>query len=283
MAAYHRPVTLDDALHLLARGKKRVAAGCTDLFPMTQAKALPGDIIDITAISALRGVSHDADGWRIGAATTWADIMGAEMPPAFDGLKLAAAELGSVQIQNVATIAGNLCTASPAGDGIPCLLTLDASVELRSERASRILPLADFLTGARQTALRPDELIAAVLVPDHAVCGAGHFLKLGARRYLVISIAMAALRLQTDAGHIVNAAVSVGACSAVAKRLHDLEATLKGKPINGCAGLVSEDLVAAQLSPIDDIRGDREYRIAAAVQLIRRSLTALTSIREAAA
>lgn len=283
MAAYHRPTKLDDALRLLAGGGLCIAAGCTDLFAATQAKTLPGDILDITAIPALRGVTHGEDGWRIGAATTWTDIIRANLPSAFDGLKLAAAEVGSVQIQNAGTIAGNLCTASPAGDGVPCLMTLDASVELRSARATRILPLADFLTGARQTALQRDELLTAILVPERASLGTSHFLKLGARKYLIISIAMVALRLESEAGRITNAAIAVGACSAVATRLPDLEAALRGQLFATCVDNVTDELIAPQLAPIDDIRADRDYRITAATQLIRRALTVVTTPVGAAA
>ena len=283
MAAYHRPTKLESALALLAGGGLSVAAGCTDLFPATQARSLPGGILDITAITALRGISHGENSWRIGAATTWSDVIRADLPPAFDGLKLAAAEVGSVQIQNAGTIAGNLCTASPAGDGVPCLLTLDASVELRSAGAARVLPLAEFLTGARQTALRRDEMVTAILIPGHAARGRSHFLKLGARKYLIISIAMVAVRLETEAGRIASAAIAVGACSAVATRLPALEAALRGQPLAKCATIATDELVLPHLSAIDDIRADQAYRNTAAVHLIRRALATLAEPAEAAA
>lgn len=283
MAAYHRPTNLQDALALLAGGGLTVAAGCTDLFPATQAKSLPGDILDITAIPALHGIGHGENGWRIGAATTWSEIIHTDLPPAFDGLKLAAAEIGSVQIQNAGTIAGNLCTASPAGDGVPCLLTLDASVELRSAAATRVLPLAEFLSGARQTVRHKDEMMTAILIPDHAARGRSHFLKLGARKYLIISIAMVAVRLEVEAGRIVRAATGVGACSAVATRLPALETALQGQPLANCAAIVTDELVTPHLSPIDDIRADQAYRKAAAAILVRRALAALAEPAEAAA
>jgi len=177
---YHRPDTVDEALKLLASGELRVAAGCTDLFPLTQERALPWPVLDITNIKALRGITQTDTGWRIGGATTWTDILRADLPPVFDGLKLAGREVGSVQIQNSGTIAGNLCTASPAGDGIPCLMILDASVELASVRGNRVLPLEEFLTRARQTALKSDELLTAVHVPD--LPGQSDFTKLGDQR-----------------------------------------------------------------------------------------------------
>ncbi len=283
MTAYHRPKDLDTALALLAEPTLRVAAGCTDLFPATQARALPGPILDITAIPALRGISQTDDGWRIGAATTWTDILRADLPPAFDGLKLAAREVGSVQIQNAGTLAGNLCTASPAGDGIPCLVTLDASVELRSAAATRTLKLQDFLTGARRTALAPGELVTAIHIPGSASRGRSTFLKLGARKYLVISIAMVAARVETDGDTIARAAIAIGACSPVAARLTALEARLQDTPLATAADTVTRDLVAQPLAPIDDIRADAGYRVEAATELTRRALRALAQPQARAA
>ncbi|MBT6313556.1 MAG: hypothetical protein HOJ21_10170, partial [Alphaproteobacteria bacterium] len=155
---YFRPNSLAEALMFAERGGMRIAAGCTDLFPATQQQRLPGPILDITGIQALRGVSRTGNSYRIGATTTWTDIVRADLPPAFDALKQAALEVGAVQIQNSGTVAGNLCNASPAADGVPPLLALDASVELQSNRGVRSLPLGDFLTGVRQTALQPGEI-----------------------------------------------------------------------------------------------------------------------------
>ena len=98
-------------------------------------------------------------------------MLRAELPAAYDGLKAAAREIGGVQIQASGTIGGNLCTASPAADSAPCLMTLDAEIELASHRGTRRLPLADFLTGARQTARDGDELVIAIHVPAHAETG----------------------------------------------------------------------------------------------------------------
>ena len=135
-----------------------------------------------------------------------------------------------MQIQNAGTIGGNLCNASPAADGVPPLLALDAEVELASAAGTRRLPLAAFLHGPRRTARRPDELLTAVLIPAAATEGRSAFLKLGARRYLVISIAMVAARLATADGRVTAAALAVGACGPVATRLPAVEAALVGHP-----------------------------------------------------
>ncbi len=189
-------------------------------------------MIDIGGLSELRGIDVTADAYRIGALTRWADVAAAALPACFDGLRAAAREVGSVQVQNAGTVGGNLCNASPAADGIPPLLTLDASVELTSTAGTRVLPLEAFLTGYRQTALRPDELLTAVLIPRGAADDArSAFLKLGLRRYLVISVVMVAVVVTTGPDdRITEARVAVGACSPVAQRLRSLESRLVGRP-----------------------------------------------------
>ncbi|MEQ8257671.1 MAG: xanthine dehydrogenase family protein subunit M [Roseovarius confluentis] len=273
MTGYTRPETLDDALALLAQTGGRVAAGCTDLFPATGARALQGPVVDITGLAGLRGVAVTDEELRIGAATTWTDILKAKLPPACDMLKQAAREVGSSQIQNAGTIAGNLCNASPAADGVPCLLALDAEVELVSGECVRRLPLKDFIVGPRRTALTPGEIVTSVHVPRSALNGRSRFLKLGARRYLVISIAMVAVRLVVEGGRISDVALAVGACSAVATRLPQVEAVLRERAADHTlADVISEDAVCAALSPLDDMRATAGYRGHAATELLRRAV-----------
>src|SRR5437868_3009743 len=188
MAAYLRPTSIDAALQALASRPLTVLAGGTDFYPARVGRPLNDDVLDITAIAGLRGIADAGDHWRIGATTTWADIAGSDTPPLFDGLKRAAREVGGAQIQNAGTIAGNLCNASPAADGVPPLLSLDASVELAGRAGTRHLPLASFITGNRRTVLAPGELLVAIHVPKTAGDARSAFFKLGARRYLVISI-----------------------------------------------------------------------------------------------
>ena len=272
---YHRPESLDVALSLRAEGAL-VVAGCTDLFPATRVQNLgtaDQQMLDITAMPFLRGIISSPEGIRIGAATTWTDVIKAPLPPAFDSLKQAAREVGSVQIQNAGTIAGNLCNASPAADGVPSLLTLDAEVELRNSGGMRTIPLQDFLIGPRKTALQPHELLTAILIPQKSTLGISGFYKLGARRHLVISIAMAAVRLVMDEGKVSSVAIAVGACSPVAQRLRALEGKLLGQTLD-LSQITDAEIIEA-LSPIDDIRADKNYRTHAAAEIIRRILLRL--------
>jgi CO/xanthine dehydrogenase FAD-binding subunit len=270
---YLAPTDLDSALAAFAEGNWTVLAGGTDFYPTRVGRPLTEPVIDISGIDELRGITMTEDSYRIGALTRWADIRDADLPSAFDGLRLAAAEVGGVQVQNAGTIAGNLCNASPAADGIPPLLTLDASVELSSQAGSRVIPLSAFLTGYRQTDLRPDELVTALIVPRNVEEAFSDFQKLGSRSYLVISIVMVATLVATAAdGTIADARIAVGACSPVARRLTQLESELRGlRPTDRL-----EDLPAGEhldhLAPIDDVRATAAYRLDATLALIRRSL-----------
>ena len=249
-----------------------VLAGGTDFYPARVGRTIVEDVLDIGAIPVLRGISVIPTGWRLGATTTWSEFLGADLPPLFDGLKQAAREVGGRQIQNAGTLAGNLCNASPAADGVPCLLALDAEIEIASSAATRRVPLDKFITGVRRTALAPSELVVAIHVPKPAREARSAFVKLGARRYLVISIAMAAATLEIAEGRIAAARIAVGACSAVAQRLPALETALAGAPFDGQLADRIDSAHLAPLAPIDDVRGSAGYRSEAALVLLRRLL-----------
>ena len=266
--AYLSPDNMADAFAALERGGVSVIAGGTDWFPQAGEVLPKVSLLDVTGLPGFRGISKVPGGWRLGAATRWSDVVGAALPGCFDGLKAAAREVGSVQIQNAGTLAGNLCNASPAADGMPPLLCLGAEVELVSRRGVRRLALAEFVTGVRRTARAADELVSAVFVPDLAAGTVAGFRKLGARRYLVISIAMVAASLRIEAGRIVDVRVAVGACSPVARRLSVLEARLEGLSVGADLSVNVADL--AGLEPIADVRGSGEYRLEAVVEMVSR-------------
>lgn len=274
MIRYAKPTNLDEALALLGVARWRILAGGTDFYPALGNLPLSENILDINGLAALRGIFETASHIVIGARTTWTDIIRQPLPPCFDALKQAAREVGSVQIQNMASVAGNLCNASPAADGVPALMILDAQVELRSARAARYLLLDQFILGNRRTALQPGEMVTAIRVAKAATAGTSNFQKLGARRYLVISIAMAAARIAVDKdGTVTAAAVAVGSCSAVAQRLAGLEASLLGlRPSAIADAVASADLGA--LRPIEDVRGSADYRREAAREIVLRAVMA---------
>lgn len=272
---YVRPTTIDEAIGALASQGGRILAGGTDFFPSQGDRPIVGPVLDISAIAALKGVEVTPDQIRIGAGTTWSQVIATDLPAAFDGLKAAAREVGGWQIQNLGTIAGNLCNASPAADGVPPLLALDASVELAGPAGRRILPLDRFILGPRRTALASDEMVVAILVPRPAETARSSFLKLGGRRYLVISIVMVAAEVTLDdQGRVARARIAVGSCSAVAQRLPALERALLGADAGaGLAARVQPDHLAP-LQPIDDVRATAAYRLDAALTLVGRALDA---------
>lgn len=269
MAVYLRPSRLEDALSALVR-PHTVLAGGTDFYPARVGRTIDEDVLDIGGIDVLRGITAGAAGWRLGATTTWSELMEADLPPLFDGLMQAAREVGGRQIQNAGTLAGNICNASPAADGVPALLALEAEVEIAGSTTRR-LPLRQFITGVRRTALAPGELVVALHVPRPRHDAESAFVKLGARRYLVISIAMAAATLEFAGGRVAAARVAVGACSPVAERLPALEQALIGMTRDRLADHVDAAQLAP-LSPIDDVRGSASYRHDAVLTLLRRLL-----------
>ncbi len=277
---YFRPRTLDEAVHNLAAHGGQILSGGTDFYPALGERPISSPVIDVSGITELRGISMQPDQVRVGGLTTWTDLLRAPLPSCFDALKAAAREVGSVQIQNRGTVAGNLCNASPAADGVPPLLALNAEVELVSREGQRRIPLANFVVGNRKTLRRPDEVLANILVPRDLEAARSAFVKLGSRRYLVISIVMVAAVVKTDdRGRIEEARIAVGSCSAVAQRLTALERSLRGsKAAPGFSNIVSAAHVE-QLSPIDDVRATAVYRRDAALTLVQRALEACVENR----
>jgi CO/xanthine dehydrogenase FAD-binding subunit len=266
---------LDEALAALAVAPRVVVAGGTDFYPARVGRPLDDDILDITGLAELRRLREEEACWRIPALATWTDIVEANLPPYFRGLQLAAHEVGGVQIQNAGTLCGNLCNASPAADGVPNLLALDAEIELASTVGARRLKLSEFITGNRRTARRPDELMTAILVPRPLHDARATFLKLGARKYLVISIVMIGAVVEIDGGAVAGARIAVGACSAVAQRLPQLERDLVGRKFDDRLVDIVAERHLAPLKPIDDVRGTAAYRNDAGLTLLRRALADL--------
>ena len=268
-----RPGTLDEALEALSHTHGTILSGGTDLFPALTGGLLMGPVIDISAVAELKGVLSSQDYVHIGGRTTWSEILAAPLPCGFDGLRAAAREIGAVQIQNQATVAGNICNASPAADGVAALLALDAEVTLASRKSSRTVPLADFIQGNRRTVRQPDEILTAVRVPHRWENAASSFLKLGARRYLVISIVMVAANLLVGPDRrIREASICVGSCSPKAVRLVELENALAGSPVGSPMLQLLRAEHFSRLCPIDDVRATAAYRQEAAQTLVRRAL-----------
>ncbi|MEZ5657395.1 MAG: xanthine dehydrogenase family protein subunit M [Burkholderiaceae bacterium] len=282
-----RPADLDDALSVLADGVAvgRVPtplAGATDLYPALAGLPRPHEaFLDLSGLAELRGVEQVEIGsrpfWRLGALTRWSELArGPLRRPDWAALCEAAGEIGARQIQNRGTIGGNLCHASPAADGIVALLALDAQVQLRRSGGVRRLPLDGFVLGPRQTALGAGELLESVLIPVAAGRRTSRFLKLGQRRYLVISAVMVAGGITwNELGRVASARIAVGACGPRAVCLPWLAQAACGRDQAGLAALADQAWpgdALAPLTPIDDIRGSAGWRLESAQVLVRRLL-----------
>ena len=278
MADYLRPTSLDEALGALAERPWTMLAGGTDVYPANVGRPIGGDVLDVTGLPSLRAITVADGAVRIPALATWTDLVRADLPGAFDGLKAAARSIGGVQIQNRGTLAGNLCNASPAADGLPNLMALDARVELASSAGRREVPVGEFVVGNRRTIRRPDELVTAILVPTPSSTARSTFLKLGSRAYLVISIASVAAVVDVRAdGRVGSARIVVGACSEVPMRIEAAERRLVGEAASPSLVDAIQASDVDVLSPIDDVRGTAAYRRDVALTLVRRAVAGLLS------
>jgi CO/xanthine dehydrogenase FAD-binding subunit len=251
-------------------------AGGTDLMVALRlaGHAAPPALLDLTAIGELTGWTREGASVRLGAGVTYTRIIN-ELATDLPGLAQASRTVGSPQIRNRATVAGNLGTASPAGDAHPPLLATGAVVEAVSVRGTREIDIDDFYLGVKRSALEPDELIRSVRIPIAA--GPQQFAKVGSRNAMVIAVCTVAVALDP-----ITRAVGTGLGSAAPtpRRSTAAEAFAGAAlswddPAPLADDLVREfgDLLAAAASPIDDVRGVAAYRRHALAVLARRALT----------
>jgi CO/xanthine dehydrogenase FAD-binding subunit len=250
------PRTLDEALRLRAEhpGAVPIEGGTDLLVELNFDRRRPDVMLNLNEVRELKGWSRENGSLRLGAGLTYTEAMTGELAELLPALAEASRTVGSPQIRNRGTIGGNLGTASPAGDALPPLAIEGAEVECSSVRGVRRLPLVDFVTGVKRTALAPDELITAVWVtPSHAP---QTFMKVGPRNAMVIAVCS----LAVSAGEELRA--SIGSASP--------RPVVVSAPRNEAASF--PELVAEAASPIDDVRGTAAYRRHALRVLTRRAL-----------
>lgn len=257
-----------------ARPDARPLMGGTDLMvELNFDRSRPDAILDLTRCDKLAEWSEENDKVRFGAGVSYTKLV-AECADLLPGLAIASRTVGSPQIRNRGTVGGNLGTASPAGDALPPLVACGAEVEVASTRGSRRMTVEDFVTGVKENALAPDELITYIDAPRAA--GPQQFAKIGARNAMVIAVATFSVAL--DPG---RRAVGTGIGSAAPRPLRAADAETfiageldwdGGRPPSDAAILRFGELVAAAASPIDDVRGTADYRRHALAVLARRTL-----------
>jgi CO/xanthine dehydrogenase FAD-binding subunit len=254
------PLTLDEALALKAERREAVPIqGGTDLMvELNFDRARPETILNLNEVAELRGWGRDNGTLRLGSGLTYAEAMGDGLASVLPALAEASRTVGSPQIRNRGTLGGNLGTASPAGDALPPLLVYEAEVVIASaDRGVRMVPVARFLTGPKQNALLPDELIVAVRLEPRSMRQT--FMKVGPRNAMVIAVVSLCLAVDREADEIRVSYGSAGPRPGLVRVGLDRVWELA-------------ELVARDASPIDDVRGTAAYRVHALKVLAGRAL-----------
>jgi CO/xanthine dehydrogenase FAD-binding subunit len=271
-----QPSTWAEALDARARRPDLlpIAGGTDVMVDLNFDRSRPSGLLDLTRVEELAGWSVDDGVVRLGAGVTYAQVE-SDLAGLTPGLAMASRTVGSPQIRNRGTVAGNLGSASPAGDAHPPLLAAGAVVEVESVRGSRLVPVAEFFVGVKRNALEPDELIRAVHVP--VTGGPQQFAKIGTRNAMVIAVASFGLAL-----HPVTRRVGTGIGSAAptprtapaAEALLADELDWDGRaPVGAAVVRRFGELVAEAADPIDDVRGSAAYRRHALSVLAARTAT----------
>lgn len=256
----HHPTSLSDALQSLADGATPLAGGTDLMVEVNFRHRRPDNVVALRRIEELK----ESDGQRIGSGVTWRRLE-REGPKA---LAEAARTVGSPQIRNAGTVGGNIATASPAGDGLPFLVAVDAQIELRSTQGTRLVPWAEFFTGVKETSARPDELVTAVQLPD-PLPERQAFGKVGVRNAMVIATVGCVVTRSNDGA----TTVGLGAVAPTPIRAANAEAMISSISQPTDSDLAEfQRLVSEESRPITDHRSTEQYRRHAIGVLARRLL-----------
>jgi CO/xanthine dehydrogenase FAD-binding subunit len=273
-----RPRSLEEAVRSLEEDPALVpAAGCTDLMVRgPEALHRMDRVIDLLGVPELRGI-REVEGWlEIGAATSFSEIRrSAAVRAAFPILAEAAGLVGGWQIQNRATLGGNLANASPAGDSLPVLLALDAVVVAAGGKDFREIPCSYFHVGYRKTALRPGEIVARVRLPYPPAGTVQGFRKVGTREAQAISKVVVAMAGRVEEDRIAEIRLAAGSVAATPVRLRAAEEAVRGRaPGPDTADLAGRE-GAREVTPVDDVRSTADYRRFALERVVRRLMRSL--------
>ncbi len=267
------PRTLAEAVSALATDPELTPlAGCTDLMVQEAARSgTVGGVLDLSGIAELRGVTESREGLEIGAGTTFTEIRGsAAVLRHAPALARAAASIGGWQIQNRATLGGNVVNASPAGDSLPVLLALSARVLVAGPGGERAIEYSDFHVGYRETALRPGELVRAFHLPAQAEGSRQLFRKVGTRLAQAISKVVVALVSRVEDGRVAELRLAAGSVAPVPVLFGAIGQEALGRPATKETATWLGWQAAAQVTPIDDVRSTAEYRRFALERVVRR-------------
>lgn len=275
---YFQPANLTEALDLLASyGKSAVVmAGGTDVMVTLNAGELSANcIIGISEIKELKVIEEENGMLRIGPLVTMAEIANNRLiKEKFNCLWKAAVMAAGPQVRNLGTIGGNLGTASPAGDFIPPLMALDASLIAVCKSEESVIKITDFFSGPKSTILRADSLIREIRIPFLPKLSASSFVKIGKRKAMSISVASAAavVSTSTDKMKFVDVKIALGSLAPTVVRAKKLEERLRGRPIDQKEIAEAAEMVREAIKPMTDGRATAWYREEVSCSLVRKAL-----------
>ena len=269
--------TIKESLALLEdrKNEAKVVAGGTDLLLQMKSRLLtPKYLISLKQIGELDYINHNkTDGLRLGPLTTIASVDSSTViQNNFNILAQATCNMASPQIRNVATIAGNLCTAVPSADTAPALIVLGANLKLMAINSERTMAIEDFFTGPRQTVLKTDELLTEIQVPDASPSSKGVYLKQGLRKAMSLATVGVAVLITLEDNFCQDIRIALGAVAPIPLRARRAESVLRGKPLNDSLVTEAARSAAEEAIPISDIRASEEYRRDLVYVLTRRAI-----------
>lgn len=273
----HSPKTIAEAYAILQQEREgvKVLAGGTDLMVTLHARVEQhAAYLNIWNLEELRGISESNDGIRIGALTTYTQIIRSALVQQHAPILIEAAKLvGATQIQNRGTLGGNIVNASPAGDTLPVLAVLDAVLEVGSAQGTRTIAFDEFYTGYRKTKLAPEELLIAIYLPKSPKNDWQYFRKVGTRQAQAISKIVLALRVQKTAEHELSfIKIAYGSVAPTVIRAPQTEALLSGKRLTEALIEQAGQTAMQEVRPITDVRSTENYRRLVSGNILKRAL-----------
>lgn len=277
---YAAPTSLSEAVQLLAgqNGRARPLAGGTDLIDHVRTGRLTPDfVVDIKQVPELNVLEIGAKGLRLGAAVPCYKVYGsAAIKVGYAALADASMIIGGIQIQNRASVGGNLCNSGPAADSTPALIVLGAVCVITGPKGTREIPAEQFCTGPGKNVLQPGELLVELRMPKPLVHSGSHYRRFIPRNEMDIAVVGVGASVTLDAGgkKIVSGRIGLGAVAPTPLFATDASASLTGKPADEATFRAAGELAAKSISPIDDMRGTREFRLQLTRVLVERTLAA---------
>jgi carbon-monoxide dehydrogenase medium subunit len=271
---YHAPKTLAEAVELMnTLDNAKPVIGGTDLVPLLrEAACRPSHLVDLNNVAELNYVREEDGFICIGATTTHSHVAASELMRKAPAVVDAVSRIGSPQIRNRGSVAGNLCNASPAADSAPPLLVYDAEVEIVSGDETAIIPLPELFAGPKINSLEPNELVTEIRFPVPPESSSSSFMRMARRKAFTLSMVSAAAYVEMEGGVCTEARVAFGSVAETPIRAPGVEELLAGRELDSQTISDAEEAAKQGVAPITDVRGTAEYRKAMCGVLLRRAL-----------